>query len=137
MVSLAFMDRTTPKDYDEGIDAEGNIKPGCEYSLSNFCISRAYGISQFTSGRTNTLSYCIASWRSHSVLSYLLIPRSSILTLRSATFLFQHSGDQSARRKPHPCLAKSIWHVSWSHLPKNLVRRLDLLLLKKTFDNSD
>ncbi|KAF7783869.1 transcriptional regulator family: Fungal Specific TF [Agaricus bisporus var. burnettii] len=28
MVSLAFMDRTTPTDYDEGTDAEGNKKPG-------------------------------------------------------------------------------------------------------------
>ncbi|KXN83326.1 hypothetical protein AN958_01562 [Leucoagaricus sp. SymC.cos] len=28
MVSLAFMDRTTPKDLDEGLDAEGNRKPG-------------------------------------------------------------------------------------------------------------
>ncbi|KAJ3574344.1 hypothetical protein NP233_g1815 [Leucocoprinus birnbaumii] len=28
MVSLAFMDRTTPKDIDEGVDSEGNKKPG-------------------------------------------------------------------------------------------------------------
>ncbi|KAF5352509.1 hypothetical protein D9756_006274 [Leucocoprinus leucothites] len=28
MVSLAFMDRATPKDDDEGVDAEGNKKPG-------------------------------------------------------------------------------------------------------------
>jgi hypothetical protein len=36
MVSLAFIDRTTPRDYDEGIDAEGNKKPGCRRSVINF-----------------------------------------------------------------------------------------------------
>jgi hypothetical protein len=30
MVSLAFVDRTTPRDYDEGVDADGNRKPGCK-----------------------------------------------------------------------------------------------------------
>jgi hypothetical protein len=29
MVSLAFMDKSTPRDNDEGVDADGNRKPGC------------------------------------------------------------------------------------------------------------
>lgn len=79
MVSLAFMDRTTPTDYDEGTDVEGNKKPGCRCSLVGFLTS-LYLLP--TSVHVWTYKYAVLL---HSVMAIAFGPRpppySSILDL--------------------------------------------------------